>query len=176
MKPIPYIFIIENRSEEIQKAMLFGGESNKEKANYGSDAGIRIISGMPNVTYLEMLMQSIAQPFKASQVEFYSTPQQLALPVSYTYITDRKNAPFTPTASLDNLSNEQDNDNITVMRAINLVAENGCASTREFEIIDDNSDISMYVLPKTIIVVKVYPAEKPDFKMKLSGAKPEQER
>ena len=150
MKPSPYVIIIENLYEQIQKCVLFGGEENAKKTNYGCDEGIELKSGIPNVTYAQILMQSIHKPFKAENTEIYSTTQQLALPICYT-IKDK-----TPPS-------EQ------ITRPIDLINIDGCAKTSIIESIGEHSDIEFNVLPKTIIVVKIYPSEKAEIRRTLSG-------
>ena len=150
MKPSPYVIIIENISEQIQKAVLFGGEENTKKIHYGCDEGIVLRSGIPSVTYLEILTQSIHKPFKVENTEIYSTTQQLALPICYT-IKDKE-----PPAEM-------------IQHPIDLVNIDGCAKTSVIDTIGEHSDIELNVLPKTIIIIKLYPSEKQIISHKLSG-------
>ncbi len=171
-KPTPFTIIIVNEADEIQRAVLFGGEKRQKIENYGSDKGIKIMSGIPNVSYGEMLAQSIACPFIVDLTKVYSTTQQLALPLTYTYNEKRKDMKIKPPTIVDAKVNEVEDfadDLITIMHPIELENVNGCAEVHQIEKIADETIIDLNVLPKTIIVIKLYPAKKPNIKMSLSG-------
>jgi|ERR1035437_6230682 hypothetical protein len=134
---LPYTIIVDNKSDEVKNAIIFGAEECKLKHNFGSDDGVKVLSGINGITYAEALLQSEHLPFKSGVVKIYSTTQQLSLPFSYKKTNSNGGSEKIPIYA----------DKV----------ENGCAELfGDFDINKDNG-FSLMVLPRTTIVVKVYP-------------------
>ncbi len=58
----PYIFCVENKSDKVQRAILYGCSKFLTLPNYGSDEGI-VITPMNDVSYLEHILTSAFKPF-----------------------------------------------------------------------------------------------------------------
>lgn len=67
-----YSIRIENPTDKQLTAVLFGGEIFKNKNNFGSDEGLKIDAIPKNVSYVQLLMQSLHVPFTASKIRVIS--------------------------------------------------------------------------------------------------------
>lgn len=70
----PYKMRIENgNANNTQKAVLFGYNRFAGAHNFGSEADIKITTGIPGVPYSELLRQSATQPFEVVKMRVAST-------------------------------------------------------------------------------------------------------
>lgn len=135
---------------------MFGGEKYQKIENYGSDKGIKIMSGVTYASYNEILTQSIETPFTVDIIKVISTYQQLSLPLTYIFTEKRKDTnikkyPFSGGASWSMI------DETRIMQRIELENLNGYAEVHEIKKISDETTFDFMVLPKTIIIIKIYP-------------------
>jgi hypothetical protein len=68
----PYQFIIKNKSDKPQEAVLFGYGKFINSVNYGSNYSIEIIPTAPNICYIESLSESAFYPFTIGMIRIES--------------------------------------------------------------------------------------------------------
>lgn len=68
----PYMINVENDSEQDKTGVLFGKTTYLNSDNFGSSEYVKIKPVPENVTYLQMIMQSAAQPFQTSLIRIRS--------------------------------------------------------------------------------------------------------
>jgi hypothetical protein len=67
-----YQFHIENKTDEVKKAILLGLTINLLKSNYGSDEGILVSATEDDTKYLDLLMQTGGELFCAKRIMIFS--------------------------------------------------------------------------------------------------------
>lgn len=70
---IPYQVVVENKSNKVQKAVLFGCASNYHKANFGNPAGLDISVPFSDVDYSKLLFQSGVRSFTCNKIRLHSS-------------------------------------------------------------------------------------------------------
>ncbi len=68
----PYIVIIENKTDDLKRAILFGCNEFLMVTNHGSDEGIVVKMAYSNVSYLQLLQQPTQRPFILGGMVLYS--------------------------------------------------------------------------------------------------------
>ncbi len=150
IKPSPYIFIVQNLSDEISQFTLFGVKENIERTNFGNPKEIRITPAYANVSYLQFLRQSELKPFKCDLIEIFSSNTQLAIPLSYCVSREDGSGEIMPLNDIKkNLLNKAD---VSTGEEIVLSVD----VTLEKEITVETSFKST-ILPRTILVIKFFP-------------------
>lgn len=69
----PFQICITNKTNEVKRAVLFNFDENYNKENYGSDIGIKVSPSPQNVTYAKILSESAFKPFITSFIRLQST-------------------------------------------------------------------------------------------------------
>jgi len=131
----PYVFLVQNTSNAIQEAVLFGAEKNILKLNNGNTKQIIIRMGY-DLQYEQALRQSQAQPFECGMIKVYSINTQMAIPLTVI---------------------SQDQNGQTCSVPLNGEIINDCMTYNTQFKIDKQASIKTLMLPNSISVVKAYP-------------------
>lgn len=91
MEQARYILKVTNTTDKLLKFVLFGGNHYKSSNNYGSEEGVDVSLMVNNVTYLQLLNQSIYQPIEVHNIKIYSgssIQRKRTLRITSTYSND----------------------------------------------------------------------------------------
>jgi len=66
--PAPYVINVSNTTAGNLTCVLFGTNLYLQSTNYGSSTGVAVASASTNITYFQMLMQVITQPYDVSKL------------------------------------------------------------------------------------------------------------
>lgn len=84
----PFEITVANSTGGALTARLFGANKYSQAVNNGSDVGLVITTGFANVSYLQLLMQSAAEPFETSSLTISS--------INITQVTKVFNVVYSP--------------------------------------------------------------------------------
>lgn len=155
-QPSPYQVSVVNSTAGALTAVLFGNNQYLLTSNFGSAVGITVTPSQTNVSYLELLQQSAAQPFETSLIRIQSTN----------------------TAQITNIVTITSKDANGQLAQIPLITQS-YFSANQFQSgildipfslkIDGNTNLSFSVLANTTVVMTFFPSNKANVSRQLNG-------
>lgn len=143
----PYIFEVENTTDEENRAVIFGWNKYWNKPNLGSDEGVvirNILGSEHGIDYSYLLAQSANQPFKIGKWRFESAnSRQLFCELEFIH-TDANGKMYAIPL------------NLAIMRDAYQFQSDILYVTKPLTV-TGGTDISFIIQPKTSILFTVYP-------------------
>ncbi len=131
------IIIITNTSPVFEHtAKLFGYKKNHLKPNYGSPHDLRINSGIPDLSYTEIIAMCESQPLSACSIEVFASEAQRCLPISTVDVKADSNGATTITPKYGEQISSQ------------------CSKIEGEFILDGEKDVTLVILPSTTVVLR----------------------
>ncbi len=110
-KPIrenPYCVEVENKTDEVLNAVVFGYNDFSSCPNYGSDIGVTVSVPFTNVSYFKLLSQSVYKPFDLGYIRITSTKSEHVTPILEITSSDANGCScFIPIKTMDYFSPSQ---------------------------------------------------------------------
>ena len=138
----PYVVIIRNTTDELKTAEVFGYYSDMD--NYKDETfdklfnGLEITSGIPHVTFMEMIFQVFHQPISDCKIEIITNKNQEQLPVFFRKSTGGGSS---------------------ITRTLNFKNNEAWV-----DIVNEFSQFSFIMFPKTTVILKIHPSLKSVYK------------
>lgn len=146
----PYQLIVTNTSKKKKKVVLFGDNKYLLQPNFGSDKGVVVQPGTTNVDYVQILRQSGSQPFETSLIRIMSqNASQITQNIGLHSYDANGQYCYIPVITSNYFSAMQ------YQSTIIDIDYNMC--------IDANTHLDFEILPKTSVVVTIFPASKVNF-------------
>lgn len=145
--PTPYQVSVSNTTGGNLTAVLFGGNEFLQTANFGSAAALVVAPSQTNVTYLQLLNQSMQQPFETSLLRINSTnTAQVTQPITVTS-TDANGQTCSTPLIVDTYfsANQFQATRVDVPFALTI---------------DGNTNIASVILAGATVIYTFFPAEK----------------
>lgn len=146
-QPSPYQITIENKNDEVSKAIIFGYNKRFLTKNFGSDDGILVKNSMCNSSYIQLLQQSMSMPFETSLIRIQSTNTKQ---VTTMFLIESSDA------------NGQ-SCSVPLITANYFSANQFQSSIIDIPYglkVDGNTELVYEVQPKTTVVITFFPASK----------------
>lgn len=80
--PAPYVINVSNTTGGNLTCVLFGTSLYYQSTNYGSSVGVSVTSASTNISYFQMLTQSLTQPFDVGAMRIISSASQVVQTVN----------------------------------------------------------------------------------------------
>jgi len=146
-QPSPYQITIENKNDEVSKAIIFGYNKRLLTKNFGSDDGVLVENSVYNSSYLQLLQQSSSKPFETRLIRVQS---QNISQVTSKFLIE---------------SSDANGQSCTIpLVTVNYFSANQFQSSIidiPYNIkIDGNTELIYEVQPKTKVTITFFPASK----------------
>lgn len=156
--PSPYQLTIVNSTAGTLNAVLFGMNKYLLSTNFGSPATVTVTPSQTNVSYLELLQQSAAQPFETSLIRVQSSSSTQITQIMSVTVKDANGQELTlPIITQSYFSAYQQ--------------QSGILDIAKKIKVDGSTYITYPVEASTTVTVTFFPSEKVSISKGLSGQK-----
>lgn len=154
--PAPYVINVTNTTAGNLTCILFGTSLYYQSTNYGSDTGVTVASASTNISYFQMLTQSLTQPFEVGAMRIISSASQVVQTINAESVDSSGQRVDLPIFASIYQSSYQNNSGIVDI-------------DYPFTI-DANTSLSFTILAATSAVVIFFPRTKVNQVKTLNGA------